>query len=95
MQYYIQAYDFTDENALSRRIEARPAHLQCMRELKQAGHFIMGGAILSDAGAMIGSVVIMDFPEEFMLMKWLETEPYLLEKVWDRVEIKPFRQAEV
>ncbi|OZI08899.1 hypothetical protein BWI93_06610 [Siphonobacter sp. BAB-5385] len=95
MQYYIQAYDFTDENALNRRMQARPAHLQRMRELKQAGHFIMGGAILSDAGQMIGSVVIMDFPEEFMLMKWLETEPYLLEKVWDRVEIKPFRQADV
>ncbi|MDQ1085926.1 MULTISPECIES: YciI family protein [unclassified Siphonobacter] len=93
MQYHIQAYDFTDEQAPERRLQARPAHLDRMRELKASGNFLFGGALLSEAGQMIGSVVIMNFPEEFQLMKWLETEPYLTQNVWDRVEIKPFREA--
>lgn len=93
MQYHIQAYDFTDDKALERRMQARPAHLDRMRELKASGNFLFGGALLSEAGQMIGSVVIMNFPEEFQLMKWLETEPYLVQNVWDRVEIKPFKEA--
>ena len=93
MQYHIQAYDFTDDKALERRMQARPAHLDRMRELKANGNFLFGGALLSEAGQMIGSVVIMNFPEEFQLMKWLETEPYLVQNVWDRVEIKPFKEA--
>ncbi len=93
MQYHIQAYDFTDDKALERRMQARPAHLDRMRELKTSGNFLFGGALLSEAGQMIGSVVIMNFPEEFQLMKWLETEPYLVQNVWDRVEIKPFKEA--
>ncbi len=93
MQYHIQAYDFTDEQASERRLQARPAHLDRMRELKASGNFLFGGALLSEAGKMIGSVVVMNFPEEFQLMKWLETEPYLMQSVWDRVEIKPFKEA--
>lgn len=93
MQYHIQAYDFTDEQAPERRLQARPAHLDRMRELKASGNFLFGGALLSEAGQMIGSIVVMNFPEEFQLMKWLETEPYLMQNVWDRVEIKPFKEA--
>lgn len=93
MQYHIQAYNFTDEQAPERRLQARPAHLDRMRELKASGNFLFGGALLSEAGQMIGSIVVMNFPEEFQLMKWLETEPYLMQNVWDRVEIKPFKEA--
>ena len=94
-QYFITAYDFTDSEALNRRMAARPAHLEGARKLKQSNNFIIGGAILSPEGKMIGSSLFMQFQNEEELQQWEKEEPYVTEKVWDKIEIKPFRVAEV
>ncbi|GEO05898.1 hypothetical protein AAE02nite_35620 [Adhaeribacter aerolatus] len=94
-QYFITAYDFTDPEALNRRMAARPAHLEGARKLKQSGNFIIGGAILSPEGKMIGSSLLMQFATEAELQQWLDAEPYITGKVWDKVEIKPFRVADI
>ncbi|MDQ3292717.1 MAG: YciI family protein [Bacteroidota bacterium] len=94
-QYLITAYDFTDSEALNRRMAIRPAHLDGVRKLKQTGNFIIGGAILNPTGQMMGSSMIVAFTSEEELNSYLKTEPYLTGKVWDKVEIKPFRVAEV
>lgn len=94
-QYFITAYDFTDPEALDRRMAARPAHLAGVRQLKEKNNFLIGGAILSPEGKMIGSSLFMQFQSDEDLQQYLKEEPYLNEKVWDKVEIKPFRVAEV
>ena len=94
-QYFITAYDFTDPEALDRRMAARPSHLEGARKLKASGNFIIGGAILSPEGKMIGSSLFMQFRDEEELQQWLKEEPYVNEKVWDKIEVKPFRVAEV
>ena len=94
-QYFITAYDFTDAEALNRRMAARPAHLEGARKLKQSGNFIIGGAILSPEGKMIGSSLFMQFQNEEELQQWLDEEPYVNGQVWDKIEIKPFRVADV
>ena len=94
-QYFITVYDFTDPEALDRRMAARPAHLEGARKLKQSGNFLIGGAILSPEGKMIGSSLFMQFATEAELQQWLNEEPYVTGKVWDKIEIKPFRVAEV
>ena len=53
-QYLITAYDGTDENALERRMNVRPFHLEGAKKLKENGNFIIGGAILNEEGNMIG-----------------------------------------
>ena len=55
MQFMVVAYDGKDEQALERRLAVRDAHIKGAVALKQSGNLIAGGAILDDAGKMIGS----------------------------------------
>ena len=93
MQWVVIAYDGEDPDAGARRQKARPAHLEVARRLKEEGRLHTGGAILDDSGAMVGSVVIVDFPTRAAVDQWLQTDPYATENVWQRVEIRPFRLA--
>jgi uncharacterized protein len=97
MQYVIYAYDYTDADALSRRMAVRPAHLDYVRQLKADGQFLMGGALLNDAGEMIGSMLVLELESETQLATYLQTDPYIVEGVWDKekLDVKPFRPAVV
>ena len=94
-QYLITAYDYTDTGALQRRMNVRPHHLDGVKELKEKGNYIVGGAILNDEGKMIGSVMILQFEIEEALASWKQNEPYITQKIWESVDIKPFRVADV
>lgn len=95
MQYVIHAYDATDEQAFDRRMLARPAHFDGARVLKANNQFIIGGALLDADGRMIGSMMVVDFDTEEQLNQWLQNEPYVTGQVWERIDVKPFRRAEV
>ncbi|MCW3474149.1 YciI family protein [Limobrevibacterium gyesilva] len=92
-QFVVIAYDGTDPDALARRMAVRPAHLENVKPMVAAGQIIAGGALLDDAGGMIGSVSIVDFPDRAGLDHWLATDPYVTGKVWQKIEVKPFRLA--
>lgn len=99
MQFVIIARDYTDDEALSRRLAARAEHFKRIRLLTAQGHFLMGGAMLSekqegDERQMNGSVLVADFPSrEALESMWLVQEPYMTERVWEHVEIIPFNTA--
>ena len=93
MQFLLLAYDGTDAGATERRLKIRPEHLEKIENLKKAGEFIFGGAILNEGGQMIGSVIIYDFPDRASLDERLKDEPYICGKVWEKIEIRPFRLA--
>ncbi len=95
MLYVIYAYDYTDEQAPERRLTARPLHLDRARTLKANGHFVLGGALLNPEGQMIGSLMVLNFEEEAQLRAWLDTDPYVTGRVWEKIDLKPFRQADV
>lgn len=86
-QYAVVAYDYTDEGALDRRIACRQSHLDGLRRLYQQGSFISGGVILNDDGKMIGSNAHFQFISRDALQAWLEQEPYVTQKVWERIDI--------
>lgn len=94
-QYIIYAWDGTDDQVLERRMQTRPLHFGKARWLKEKGHFIMGGAMLDEAGNMKGSMMVVQFDTAEQLQDWLDTEPYLLNKVWQKIEVHPFRIADV
>ena len=94
-QYLITGYDYTDADALQRRMNVRPHHLDGVKALKQSGNYIIGGAILNEAGNMIGSVIIMQFETEEELEAWKKNEPYITQKIWESVDVKPYKVAEV
>ena len=94
-QYLITAFDGTDENAFERRMNVRSFHLEGAKKLKENGNFIIGGAMLDEEGKMIGSTMILQFENPSELQDWIDNEPYLLQKVWEKFEVKPFRVANV
>jgi uncharacterized protein YciI len=95
MRYVIHAYDYTDDQAMNRRLAVRPNHFDGARQLKADGHFVLGGALLDPDGKMIGSMMLLDFDTEEQLNDWLQSEVYITGKVWERIDIKPFKQAEI
>jgi len=94
-QYLVTAYDFTDTEALPRRMSVRPHHLDAAVELKKTGNYVLGGAILNDEGKMIGSVMVLQFETEEGLDAWKQNEPYITQGIWESVDIKPFKVASV
>ena len=88
-QYLVLGYDGTDAEAPARRLKARPAHFAAGEPLVKSGRVIAGGAILDDAGNMIGSAIFYDFPTRAELDAWLAKDPYVTGDVWRRIEIKP------
>lgn len=85
MQYMIKAYD--GKNMLERRLAVRPRHLENMA--KVPGKVICAGGLLDGEGKMKGSVLIMDFESKELLQQYLDSEPYIKERVWENVEVEP------
>ena len=94
-QYIVTAYDYTDTEALPRRMSVRPHHLDGARELKANGNYVVGGAMLNEEGKMIGSVMILQFETEEELDAWQKNEPYITQKIWETIDVKPFKVADV
>ena len=94
-QYLITAYDGTHENAFDHRMNVRPYHLEGVKKMKENGNFILGGAILNDEGKMIGSTMILQFEDPKELQNWMDSEPYIQQKVWEKFDVRPFRVANV
>ncbi len=88
MQYLIIGRDGTDLEAPARRLAARPAHIEMGEELRQSGNMWYGAALWDTNNQMIGSMLLMDFPSEKELHTWLDKEPYLVGKVWEKLEVQ-------
>jgi hypothetical protein len=94
-QFLILADDFKDPDALSRRLAVREEHLKRVRKDKAGGRFIIGGAKLNGEGKMHGSMLVVQFESEDAVRKWVDEDPYVTGKVWEKIEILPFKVAEV
>ena len=84
MQFMIKALD--GEGKLAKRMEVRPRHLKGMEKLRS--NIICAGGLLDDEGIMKGSVLILDFPSRAELDAYLAAEPYVVEHVWEKVEVE-------
>lgn len=89
MQYLITAFDGTDPDALSRRLATRQAHISVGDKYRSSGNHLYAAAILNDNGQMIGSSMVVEFNSRDELDNWLKEEPYITEKVWDKIDIRP------
>lgn len=68
---------------------ARTAHLAYSDEAVKAGQLLFATAILNAKGEMYGSIMVFDFEDRAALDRWLEGEPYITGKVWQKVDIMP------
>ena len=84
MQFIITAHD--GENMLEKRLTIRPRHLEGMAKLGK--HIITAGGLLDEEGKPKGSVLVLEFDKREDLDDYIASEPYVLEHVWETVEIE-------
>ncbi|QTR48712.1 YciI family protein [Candidatus Thiothrix anitrata] len=87
------------ENSLSARLAARPAHLERLFALRDAGRLLLAGpnpAIdATDPGeaGFSGSVIIAEFDSLEAAQAWADADPYRDAGVYQRVTVKPFKKV--
>ena len=97
MLYAIIATDVA--NSLDARLAARPAHLERLNQLKDAGRIVLAGphpAIdNNDPGAagFSGSLVVAQFDSLSTAQAWADADPYVAAGVYANVIVKPFKQV--
>lgn len=90
-QYVVTAYDYTDDEAIQRRLNVRPHHLDGVRAIKESGNLVAAAALLNDNGDAIGSIMILQFETDEQLEGWKMNEPYVTQGVWEIIDVKPAR----
>ena len=84
---------------LQQRLAARPAHLQRLQQLRDAGRLLLAGphpAIDSeDPGAegFTGSLVVAEFDSLDDARGWADADPYVSAGVYRQVVVKPFKKV--
>jgi len=89
MHFIITGRDGRDPGALERRMKAREEHMRGVDELVRKKHLLYAAAMLDEAGAMIGSTMIVDFASRDELDRYLAAEPYVTGNVWQTIDVTP------
>ncbi|MCR4766053.1 MAG: YciI family protein [Bacteroidaceae bacterium] len=89
MQFVIKAYD--GEGMLDKRMEVRPRHFEGMDRMKE--HLVCAGGILDEAGKLKGSLLVMEFQSREELDAYLAQEVYVVEHVWQKIEVDQMNVA--
>jgi len=97
MFYAIVGHDIT--NSLDQRIAARPAHLERLHALQQAGRLLLAGPFplidSPDPGAagFSGSLIVAEFDTLSAAQTWADADPYVVAGVYAHVDVKPFKKV--
>ncbi|MFH1998022.1 MAG: YciI family protein [Planctomycetota bacterium] len=94
MQFMVLAYDGTDDKATERRAAVRDSHLQQAEVWFRHGRWQYAVGILDEEKRIVGSMIVCDFSSKKELKeKWLDHEPYVIGKVWERIEVSRVQAA--
>ena len=97
MWYAIYALDNAD--SLERRKAARPAHLERLTQLRDAGRLLLSGPFpaidAEDPGAagFSGSLIVAEFADLVAAQAWADADPYVAAGVYRDVSVRPFRKV--
>lgn len=97
MLYAIISEDVAD--SLSKRLEARPAHLERLTALQNEGRLVLAGPHpdidSEDPGpaGFSGSLVVAEFPSLEDATGWANADPYMAAGVYANVTVKPFKKV--
>jgi len=93
MLYMICATDVAD--SLEKRLAARPAHLERLNALKDAGRLIMAGPFPAvdspDPGPAGFTGSLVDSLEA--AQAWADADPYIEAGVYESVVVKPYKKV--
>lgn len=97
MFYAIVGQDVSD--SLDKRLSARPAHLDRLHALQQAGRLLLAGPFpaidSNDPGAagFSGSLIVAEFESLAIAQAWADADPYVAAGVYASVSVKPFKKV--
>ena len=97
MLYAIIAQDA--EDSLERRQTVRPAHINRIEQLRDAGRLLLAGPFPAIDGndpgpaGFTGSLVVAEFPSLEEARRWAEADPYLASGAWTGVDVRPFKKV--
>lgn len=97
MYYAIISEDV--ENSLERRLSARGAHLERLKQLAAENRLLLGGphpAIdKEDPGeaGFSGSLIVAEFDSLENAQAWADADPYISAGVYAKVTVKPFKKV--
>jgi uncharacterized protein YciI len=97
MWYAIMAED--TPNSLEKRLAARPAHLERLKALQEAGRLLLAGPFpaidSTDPGpaGFSGSLIVAEFPTLEEAKQWANDDPFVQAGVYLKVDVKPFRKT--
>lgn len=97
MLYAIISQDIPD--SLERRLAARPAHLQRLEALRDAGRLVLAGphpAIDNEnpgPAGFSGSLVVAEFGSLADAQAWADADPFTTTGVYEKVTVKPFKKV--
>ena len=73
----------------ARRLEVRPEHKAYLGAV--AERIAFAGPLLDDAGAMTGSLLVIEFADRAAALAWLAAEPFTRAGVYGRARCTAFR----
>ena len=97
MFYAITARDAP--GSLQARLAARPAHLERLQQLQDAGRLLLAGphpaVDANDPGeaGFTGSLVVAEFASLEEARAWADADPYVSAGVYSQVVVKPFKRV--
>jgi len=97
MLYAISGEDVPD--SLEKRLAARPAHLERIKQLQAEGRLILAGPYpaidSSDPGpsGFTGSLIVAEFESLLLAQAWADADPYVAAGVYKHVTVKPFKKV--
>ena len=90
MGFAILAFDSTDP---SRRAEARGRHLDVITRWAADGRLALGVPLFDATFRPVGSLMVLNVPDETHVKEYIAEEPFAREGVWARFEALPFTIA--
>lgn len=97
MLYAIVGQDVSD--SLNLRLAARPAHVDRLQLLQQAGRLLLAGPFPAidgnDPGSagFCGSLIVAEFDTLAAAQAWADADPYVTAGVYADVSVKPFKKV--
>lgn len=97
MFYAIVGQDVPD--SLNQRLAARPAHLERLHALHEAGRLLLAGPFPHAHGdapgsaGFSGSLIVAEFESLDAARAWADADPYVAAGVYASVSVRPFKKV--
>lgn len=86
-------------NSLEKRLSVRPAHVQRLTQLQDAGRLLLAGpcpaidSIDPGPAGFSGSLIVAEFASLQEAQAWADADPYIAAGVYAKVSVKPFKKT--